>query len=125
MTSKEIFRNIVDGLEDLLQSLYNSLLSKERKEQCKQIENDLDKLENLKDIEKELGIDLLTLFKALKNGIYFYGQKEEEPQDVQLRMFYEEPMLVHNYGDLTELEVYVAGYGSSWSLAKEELENDK
>ena len=28
------------------------------------------KLADLEDIEDELGIDLLTLFKALKNGIY-------------------------------------------------------
>ena len=30
----------------------------------------IDKLGQLEDIEKELGIDLITLFKALKNGIY-------------------------------------------------------
>ena len=28
------------------------------------------KLADLEDIEDELGIDLITLFKALKNGIY-------------------------------------------------------
>ena len=28
------------------------------------------KLKSLEDIEEELGIDLITLFKALKNGIY-------------------------------------------------------
>ena len=90
----------------------------------------INKLGQLEDIEEELGIDLITLYKALKNGIYFYGQKEEEPQDVQLRMFHEEPMLIYNCEDLTELEVYVAGYGLSWDLVKmsaneeKELENE-
>ena len=31
----------------------------------------LDKLSQLEDIEEELGIDLVTLFKALKNDFYF------------------------------------------------------
>ena len=30
----------------------------------------LNKLGQLEDIEEELGIDLITLFKALKNGVY-------------------------------------------------------
>lgn len=83
------------------------------------------KLGQLEDIEEELGIDLITLYKALKNGIYFYGQKEEEPQDVQLRMFHEEPMLVHTCEDLTDLEVYVAGYGLSWDLVKMSVDEEK
>ena len=31
----------------------------------------INKLGQLEDIEEELGIDLVTLFKALKNGFYF------------------------------------------------------
>ena len=33
------------------------------------------KLSQLEDIEDELGIDLITLYKALKNGIYIKNQK--------------------------------------------------
>ena len=42
------------------------------------IEKDLDILEEYRKIEKELGIDLLTLFKALRTGVYIkqYGEIE-------------------------------------------------
>ena len=33
----------------------------------------IDKLGKLEDIEKELGIDLITLFSALKNGVYYFA----------------------------------------------------
>ena len=79
----------------------------------------LDKLGQLEDIEDELGIDLITLFKALKYGIYFKGNKELK--DVKLRMFYEEPMLVHTKDESCEEEVFVKGYKVSWALTKEEL----
>ena len=36
-----------------------------------------DKLGQLEDIEEELGIDLITLFKALKKGIYFKHYDED------------------------------------------------
>ena len=36
-----------------------------------EIRTALEKLSKIEDIEEELGIDLTTLFKALKNGIYF------------------------------------------------------
>lgn len=80
----------------------------------------LSKLGQLEDIEEELGVDLITLFKALKYGVYFKGNKELK--DVKLRMFYEEPMLVHTEDDSCEEEVYVEGYKTSWALTKEELE---
>ena len=74
------------------------------------------KLGQLEDIEEELGIDLITLFKALKNGIYTLGNNDIEP--VVLRMFYEEPMLVF---ETDTTEVYLKGYGKTWALTKEEL----
>lgn len=39
--------------------------------------NQLTKLRLLEDIEEELGIDLVPLFKALKNGIYVKNRKNE------------------------------------------------
>ena len=74
------------------------------------------KLSQLEDIEEELGIDLVTLFKALKEGIYTLGNNEIEP--VVLRMFYEEPMLVF---ETDTTEVYLKDYGKTWALTREEL----
>ena len=78
------------------------------------------KLWELENIEEELGIDLIILFKALKNGVYFKG--DNELKDVKLRMYHEEPMLVHTIDNSCEEEVYVCGYGKIWALTKEELE---
>lgn len=80
----------------------------------------IDKLGQLEDIEEELGIDLIILVKALKNGIVLANEKPRK-RPCQLRMFYEKPMLVVDYGDGTCSEVYVAGYKNSWALTKEEL----
>ena len=79
------------------------------------------KLADLEDIEDELGIDLITLFKAIKNGIY------TKPYD-----------LSHiNFGRLGAIDYQrkrfrsqrVGGnyykfkdYGKTWALTKEELE---
>lgn len=130
MTSKEINQQFIEEPIKALNALFELLCEGEHTysehnfwlKLHQIVAEALEKLDQLEDIEEELGIDLITLFKALKDGIYFYGQKEEELQDVQLRMFHEEPMLVHNCGDLTDLEVYVAGYGKTWALTKEELE---
>lgn len=65
-----------------------------------------DKLGQLEDIEEELGIDLITLFKALKDG-YWYKEDNE--------IIFEEP----NGEGLREM---LCGYGKTWALTKEELE---
>ena len=38
-----------------------------------------EKLEKLEDIEEELEIDLVTVFKALKEGAWFIGIKDNNP----------------------------------------------
>ena len=40
---------------------------------CRTIKKDLDRLEEYKKFEEEFGIDLITLFKALKNGVYYFS----------------------------------------------------
>lgn len=42
-----------------------------------EIRTALEKLSKIEDIEEELGIDLITLFKALKDGINVYYEDEE------------------------------------------------
>ena len=96
-----------------------------------ELEKDLHKLEQLEDIEKELEIDLLTLFEALKNGVYYFTNKK-----TQITKDY--VVLVDNYmgaGTCDKLSysfktVFVGktlsfeDYCETWALTKEELEND-
>lgn len=110
----------------------------------------INKLGQLEDIEDELGIDLITLFKAFKNGIWSKGSRyhgcctENEPCFIKPTalelgtVWYTEKehkndidssseesgalcLYTHDY----ELEVYcvrVKDYGRTWALTKEELE---
>ena len=98
----------------------------------------VDKLGALENIEEELGIDLITLFKALKDGINVYYEDEERYQfHNNLRLEYHKTLgwgLVDIYGSICrndmpmklEMEFYeLKDYGKTWALTKEELENDK
>ncbi len=85
-----------------------------------------------KEIEKELGIDLVTLIKAMKNGVFVISYDEG--------IVFEEPMLGFNQESKTNLYVlesvchmppdelckssnyYLKDYGKTWALTKEELE---
>ena len=88
------------------------------------------KLGQLEDIEEELGIDLITLFKAMKQGIYYkeevWGKMfsgfssiiylslkdkclMEECDDGSIH----DSIYYHNY--------YFKDYGKTWALTKEEL----
>ena len=105
-----------------------------------QIENSnacVDKLGKLEDIEEELGIDFITLFKALKNGINVYYEDEERYQfHNNLRLEYHKTLgwgLVYIYGcscrdDMSmklDKEFYeLKGYGKTWALTREELEDE-
>lgn len=90
----------------------------------------LDKLGQIEDIEEELGVDLVTLFKALKGGAWFKleGFKGIRKQD--------EIMFIKavSIGPLLQLcgryeydgkHRYVCDlssqYGKTWALTKEEL----
>ena len=103
-----------------------------------QIENSnacVDKLGKLEDIEEELGIDLITLFKALRDGIWTnqeqcYGdEKQGNIRFFQVRLLLEENALgcIHNSmwkGKEVIRTLYFKDYGKTWALTKEELEND-
>lgn len=84
------------------------------------------KLGKLENIEEELGIDLVTLFKAYTNGFYVKGEAEKQYIDFEnclnatafknKEMFYGHKW-THQYVKLFD-------YGTTWSLVKEELENE-
>ena len=117
------------------------------------IETIADKLGQLEDIEEELGIDLITLFKALKNGVWtkrlFYDSEwrryhtfEEanviEKKSIAINTICCSDWTVENQHKEFIFEVQgsifyelrLRDYGKTWSLdkndlTKEELENDK
>ena len=89
------------------------------------------KLGMLEDIEEELGIDFIKLFRALKYGIYCFTSQKR---------------LTHNYVRLVSNDIGVGvrdkvsysfmtifgeqillfeDYGKTWALTEEELENEK
>ena len=117
------------------------------------IEKELKEYRSLKNIEKELGIDLLILFKAYSFGFYSkenneitYKQSgfvivgkylvEAKPvyavKETTLNSFY--------YGDVESMKIVdnayywdwktckhweIKDYGKTWALTREELEDDK
>lgn len=102
-----------------------------------EIRTALEKLSKIEDIEEELGIDLITLFKALKDGINVYYEDEERYNfHNDLRIEYHKTLgwgLVYIYGSccrndmpmMLDMDFYeLKGYGKTWELTKEELENE-
>lgn len=100
--------------------------------------NAIDKLGKLEDIEDELGIDLITLFKALKNGIYISNERADKNEKYDIedlwigysngnRKSYEltwETWGGHSSGETYfpyKRSVSTKDYGKTWALTKEEL----
>ena len=93
----------------------------------------VEKLGKLEDIEEELGIDLITLFKALKNGIYLKFGSEKITG-----VYYEHRTILPRHFDKDykgycidlqlELSInfnfYFKDYGKTWALTKEEIGNE-
>ena len=82
------------------------------------------KLGQLEDIEDELGIDLITLFKVLTSDVYLYHNDRltKCEQAPSLLNFDGEYCLEYHFENDIE-QVYLKDYGKTWVLTKEELEN--
>lgn len=77
------------------------------------------KLGQLEDIEEEIGIDLIVLFEALKNGIYIKELKNDCPYwDFELRNVSGLGLVIF-WGFCGNL--FLKDYGKTWALTKEEL----
>lgn len=77
------------------------------------------KLSQLEDWEEELGIDLTTLFKALKDGIYIKELNNDYPYwGFELRHI-KGIGIVIMWGYCSNL--FLKDCGKTWSLTKEEL----
>ena len=85
-----------------------------------------------KTLEKELGINLITLFSVFKYGLYFIKKNEVyevNPIDISMDVGEEPSILFLNvwyYDELDEqrtTELYFEDYGKTWSLDRSELED--
>ena len=91
--------------------------------------NAIEKLGQLEDMEEELGIDLVTLFKALKDGIWL---KHKDGVVVKARVNYigERHLAFIGYSSVgaewgfPDVEDYFPykDYGVTWAFTREELE---
>ena len=89
------------------------------------------KLQDLENVEEELGIELNIIFKALKNGVYYF--------DEQGQLIHDYVWLVNNYvtagvPDKLSLSfktvhsgqiLLFEGYGKDWALYKQELPEEQ
>ena len=82
------------------------------------------KLELLENIEEQIGIDLITLFKALKQMFVFH----KENVKIELLGLHIKSNELYLFGFVKDTvhAVYLSlkDYGKTWALTKEELEND-
>lgn len=88
------------------------------------------KLYELENIEEELGIDIITLFKALKYGVY-YTSKNQLTHDYVWLFNNHIRVCGHDrlsYSFLTCFQKQILSfedYGKTWSIYREVLENGK
>lgn len=83
------------------------------------------KLGQLEDIEDELGIDLVTLFKILRTGGYIYvknckGINYWHVESLKQRGLNKQWYITYS----NNVRVKLKDYGETWALTKEELLND-
>ncbi len=92
---------------------------------------DICKLQDLENTEEELGIELNIIFKALKNGVYYF--------DEQGQLIHDYVWLVNNYvaagvPDKLSLSfktvhneqiLLFEGYGKTWALYKQQLPEEE
>ena len=83
------------------------------------IEKDLGLLEEYRKIEEELGIDLITLFKALKYGIYINEDGSVYKDCIKSIEHWSDGWGFISNDDY--IDVLFEDYGISWALDKEEF----
>ena len=88
---------------------------------CKLTSRSIDKLGRLEDVEEELGIDLITLVKALKDGIYTNKWLHKTKYGIDLERKRFEGHCSGDYGVVETSYYYFKDYGKTWALTKEEL----
>ena len=96
------------------------------------------KLEDLEDLEEDIGMSLLTLFRILKLGkIICKFRPIEDPKKILLlsrkinSLYYDGcyyRLDINEDGDdgyIIEYDPYIKDYGKTWGITREVLEDDK
>ena len=119
MTSKDALKDIFDILVNFerLSDIHDEQDIKKQKFEI--IEKDLDQLEEYRKIEEELGIDLITLFKALKDGIYINEDGSVYKDCIKSIEHWSDGWGFISNDDY--IDMLFKDYGISWALDKEEF----
>ena len=123
MTSKEALKDIFDILVNFerLSDIHDEQNIKKRKFDI--VEKDLDLLEEYRKIEKEIGVDLITLVKMLKDDVYINdGGIVDEIGHIykdQVKSIEHWPVWGFTVGD--NVEYAFRDRGKTWALDKEEF----
>ena len=82
------------------------------------------RLKLLEDLEEDIGMSLLTLFKALKQKFVFH--KENVKIEVLGIHIKSNELYLYGFAEDTTHTIYLSlkEYGKTWTLTREELEND-
>lgn len=91
----------------------------DNEENFKVIEKDLDQLEEYRKIEEELGIDLITLFKALRDGVFINEDGSVYKDCIKSIEHWSDGWGFISNDDY--IEVLFKDYGISWTLTEEEF----
>ena len=130
MTSKEALKDMLGILMNFerLSDIHDEQDIKKQKFEI--IEKDLDLLEEHRKIEDELGIDLITFHKALKNGVYYKVINKDSLNCGKI--FFDKHVLwgwnIDSYGNYfammqSQMQTFnLKDYGKTWALTREELE---
>ena len=130
LTNKDI-----NWYEDFVFSMRNRLITEN------EIKDSIyNRLKLLEDLEEDIGMSLLTLFRILKRGRIIHKYKQCVTKQIIIEsciisgLFYESGQYgleVYNEEDDIDEEYndfkygYIKEYGKTWALTREELENDK
>ena len=112
---KEDFENIENALKDY-----------------EKIKKASDTLSKYKDLERELGIDLITLINIFAKGFYARIKGDDErylyqfdARDIELNIERKSLIVYEEWSEDEYKEYPFKKYGKTWALTKEELENEK
>ena len=127
MTSKEALKDMLDILMNFerLSDIHDK--QEVKKQRSEIIEKDLALLEEYRKIEKEIGVDFITLVKMLKDDVYINdGGIVDEIGNIykeQVKSIEHWPVWGFNVGDDDEMKTFYAfkDRGRTWALDKEEF----
>ena len=120
MSSKEALEKMLDDLKNY-ESYFADGSYYDNKEQFDIISKDLDRLEEYRKIEEEIGIDFITLSKILKQR-FIYDNDQVKIELLGLHIKSDE-LYLYGFVEETMHAVYLRlkDYGNSWALDKEEF----